>query len=70
MLLFFHFLSNQYTWINFSIVVLGKIMESIIANRMRDFYCETGFLSPVQHGFRRVEGVDELLLLLRSGGQN
>ena len=40
-------------------------MESILANRIRDFYYDTGFLCKTQHGFRRNEGVDELLLLLR-----
>ena len=40
-------------------------MESVLANRIRNFYHDTGFLCKTQHGFRRNEAVDELLLLLR-----
>ena len=40
-------------------------METVIANRIRNHYKTTGFLSKYQHGFRRNEGVEELLALLR-----
>ena len=46
-------------------IVLGKIMESVLATRIRNHYKDTNFLSHVQHGFRDTEGVDELLTVIR-----
>ena len=40
-------------------------METVIANRIRSHYQKTNFLSQFQHGFRRHEGVDELLAVLQ-----
>ena len=49
------FLPNNYRPISLT-SVLGKLMEAVLAMRVRHFFEESNFLTPNQHGFRKKEG--------------